>query len=91
MRLDVYLKASRLVLRRPLVKELCEAGKILVNDLTTKPGKDIRIGDRITVIRTNARIEVEVAALPAAKQVAKADASALYSVIRETSGDDELL
>lgn len=91
MRLDVYLKASRLVLRRPLAKELCEAGKILVNDSTTKPGKEIRIGDRITVIRPNARIDVEVAALPAAKQVAKTAAAELYRLISETSGEDELL
>lgn len=91
MRLDLFLKASRLVARRPLVRELCDAGKILVNDLQGKPGKDITIGDRIKLIRPGGVIEVEIIEVPTTKQVSKADAAGLYRTISEKPLERDLL
>jgi ribosomal 50S subunit-recycling heat shock protein len=49
MRLDKYLKVSRLIKRRTLAKEASEAERILVNNKPAKPSKEINIGDLITV------------------------------------------
>ncbi|MBK9165116.1 MAG: RNA-binding S4 domain-containing protein [Acidobacteria bacterium] len=91
MRLDLYLKASRLVIRRPLVRELCEAGKILVNDSPGKPGKDVHTGDRIKLIRAGTIVEVEITAVPTTKQVSKTDATGLYRTISEEPFERDLL
>ena len=50
MRLDLYLKMSRLVPRRTGAKELCDAGEVMVNGLAAKAGRDVHPGDRITLL-----------------------------------------
>ena len=45
MRLDKYLKVSRLIKRRTLAKEASEAERVLINDLPAKPSKEVKIGD----------------------------------------------
>ena len=49
MRLDKYLKVSRLIKRRTLAKEVAEAERILVNDKPAKPSKELKVGDLITI------------------------------------------
>ena len=49
MRLDKYLKVSRLIKRRTLAKEVASAERILVNDKLAKPSKELKIGDTITI------------------------------------------
>ena len=49
MRLDKYLKVSRLIKRRTLAKEASEAERILVNGLVAKPSKELKVGDHITI------------------------------------------
>ena len=49
MRLDKYLKVSRLIKRRTLAKEVAENERILVNDRLAKPSKELNIGDIITI------------------------------------------
>ena len=64
MRLDLYLKTSRLVKRRTVAKELCEAGRVLVNGREGQPSREVRLGDRVTVRYTSRTIEVEVLQTP---------------------------
>ena len=49
MRLDLVLKQSRLIKRRTIAKELCDAGKIMVNDKIGKPSTEVNNGDILTL------------------------------------------
>ena len=49
MRLDLFLKETRLIKRRTIAKELCDAGKVLINDKVSKPSADVKEGDIITL------------------------------------------
>jgi ribosomal 50S subunit-recycling heat shock protein len=87
VRLDLYLKLSRLVPRRSGAKELCDAGEVRVNGLPAKAGREVRPGDRITLLLAAREITVEIAALPAGRSVAKAAARDLFRVIAEQRFD----
>ena len=47
MRLDLFLKQTRLIKRRTIAKELCDAGKVLINDKVSKPSAEVKEGDTI--------------------------------------------
>lgn len=64
MRLDLFLKTSRLVKRRTVAQELIEAGCVLLNGQPAKPSREVRTGDRIMLRFTSRTIEVEVLAVP---------------------------
>lgn len=64
MRLDLFLKTTRLIKRRPLAKEAAEAGCITRNGHTAKAGDDIRAGDFLVIDLANRHVEVEVLAEP---------------------------
>ncbi|HWS55825.1 MAG TPA: S4 domain-containing protein [Pyrinomonadaceae bacterium] len=83
MRLDQYLRASRLVLRRAVAQELCEAGAVEVNGLAARASRGVRVGDLITIRRRDRALTVRAAALPAAKQVSRAEAPTLYEVVSD--------
>ncbi len=89
MRLDLFLKTCRLVKRRSVAREMCEAGGVLVNDHEAKPAKEIRPGDRITLLFASKIIGLEVLALPAQKTVQKANAAELYRIRAETRREDD--
>ena len=83
MRLDQYLRASRLVLRRTLAQELCEAGAVEVNGLAARASRSVRVDDLITVRRRGRVLTVRATALPAAKQVSRAEAPTLYEIVSD--------
>ncbi len=87
VRLDLFLKASRLVKRRTAAQEACEAGRVWVNGLEGKPAKDVKSGDRITLLYNVKRIELEVLDMPVSP--GKGDPGLLYRVIAETSVERE--
>lgn len=64
MRLDLFLKTTRLIKRRPLAKEAAEAGCIARNGQTAKAGDDIRAGDHLVIDLANRHVELEVLAEP---------------------------
>lgn len=70
MRLDLFLKVTRLVKRRPLAKEVCDAGCITRNGRPAKAGDDIQAGDHLVIDLANRHVAVEVLAEPP-KQVRK--------------------
>jgi len=82
MRLDLFLKISRLIKRRTLAHEFCQRGWIEVNGIKAKPGKRVTEGDHITLLLGSKRKEVEVLELPKGNVSAR-DASRLYKIISE--------
>ena len=89
MRLDQYLRASRLVLRRTVAQELCEAGAVAVNGVPARSSRTVRPGDLITVRRRERALTVRVRTIPEAKQVSRAQAPTLYEVVSDTESGAE--
>lgn len=85
MRLDKYLKVSRLIKRRTLAKEASESERILVNGNVAKPSKEIKVGDILTITYGKKIIEIEVISL--IDSTKKADASLMYELISEKNKD----
>ena len=83
MRLDVYLKLSRLVPRRSLAQEFCDKGLVEVNESRAKSSKEIKTGDEIIVRRRNRVTRVRIISVPETKQTSKAAAVELYEVISD--------
>lgn len=81
MRLDKYLKVSRLIKRRTLAKEVAANERILVNGKSAKPSKEIKPGDEITISFGNKDVTVKVLSLEASTK--KADAISLYEFVKE--------
>ena len=88
MRLDLFLKASRLCLRRAVAQELCEAGAVLVNGNAAKSSRTIQAGDEITLRRRNRQLTVRVLRLPTSRQTSRSEAPTLYEII-EGKVEDE--
>ncbi|MGI5874132.1 MAG: RNA-binding S4 domain-containing protein [Bacillota bacterium] len=87
MRLDKFLKVSRVIKRRTVAKEICEAGKILVNDLPAKAGKELKVGDTVTVSMGSRRLKIRVAELRETVRAAEADT--LYEVLEDRRVKEE--
>lgn len=60
MRLDKFLKISRLIKRRTVAKKASEAGKVLINGKVAKASENVNVGDTITINFSNNTISVEV-------------------------------
>jgi ribosomal 50S subunit-recycling heat shock protein len=90
MRLDLFLKASRLVARRSVAQALCDAGQVSVNGGAAKSSRAVRVGDEIGLRRRQQLLTVRVLALPAARQVSRADASGLYEILSDVRTGDDL-
>jgi ribosomal 50S subunit-recycling heat shock protein len=88
MRLDLFLKVSRLVLRRSVAQELCDAGLIFVNGSKAKASKEIKPGDKIEIKRRSRHTSVEVVNVPGSKQVSKNAAADLYHLTEDIAIDD---
>lgn len=89
MRLDQFLRASRLVLRRSVAQELCEAGAVSVGGTPSRSSRTVREGDEITVRRRDRALTVRVLALPQTKQVSRADAPSLYEIVSDIRLNEE--
>jgi len=81
MRLDLFLKLSRLIPRRSLAQEVCDHGGITVNGVTAKRSRLVRPGDLILWRQRHKVTAVKVAQIPRIRP-GKADAAALYEAVR---------
>ncbi len=81
MRLDKDLKISRLIKRRTVANEACDAGKILVNDKIARASYDVKVGDVIEIQMGQKALKVRVEQV--AEVVRKEDAAGLYAVVSE--------
>ena len=76
MRLDKYLKISRLIKRRTVANEACDAGRVLVNDKVAKASVNVKAGDVIEIQFGSKSVKLEV--LDVQETVRKDDAKELY-------------
>lgn len=81
MRLDKYLKVSRLIKRRPLAKQIAEQDRIKVNGIVAKPSVNVEPGDEIEITFGQTIVTVKVNRVQ--EHVKKNEAATLYEVIKE--------
>ena len=79
MRLDKYLKVSRLIKRRTVANEDCDAGRVLVNDKPAKASVQIKTGDGIEIQFGSKNVRVEV--LEVRETVKKEDVESMYKYL----------
>ena len=79
MRLDKYLKVSRLIKRRTVANEACDNGRISVNGRVVKASYEVKLGDRIEITMGARTVAVEV--LQVAETVRKDDAAGMYKEV----------
>ena len=81
MRLDKYLKVSRLIKRRTVANEACDAGRVMVNGKPAKASANVKQGDTITIQFGNKEVKVEV--LDVQETVKKEEAKDLSGIFKK--------
>ena len=76
MRLDKWLKVSRLIKRRTVAQEACDGGRVSVNGVVAKPSRDVKVGDTVEVSVGTKTLRAEI--LSVQETVRKDDAAAMY-------------
>ncbi len=79
MRLDKFLKVSRIIKRRTVANEACDAGRVLVNEQPAKASKDVKVGDKIEIQFGQRTVKVEVVSVK--ETVKKEEAAEMYKEI----------
>ncbi len=87
MRLDKFLKVSRLIKRRTVAKEVADQGRIKINDKDAKAGSEVKVGDILTVRFGNRTIKASVDKIVETSK--KEDAAEMFTIL-EQDGVDEL-
>ncbi len=82
MRLDLFLKASRLVHRRTVAQAMCDAGRVRVNDAVARSSRAVQVGDEIELRRGTRTLPVRVLTVPFLRQTSRQEASTLYEIVR---------
>ncbi|MDG5789989.1 RNA-binding S4 domain-containing protein [Evansella sp. AB-P1] len=86
MRLDKFLKVSRLIKRRTMAKEVSDQGRVEVNGQTAKAGTNVKVGDEIGIKLGQKKIVVRVERIE--EMMRKDEANSLYSLLKEERLDD---
>ena len=76
MRIDKFLKLSRIIKRRTVAQEACESGRVLINGKVTKPSSDVKVGDIVEIRFGSNTTKIEVTSTP--DHVTKEGARELY-------------
>ena len=79
MRIDKYLKVSRLIKRRTVANEACDAGRVLVNGKAARASYDVKVGDVLSITLGAREVKAEVVSVQ--ETVAKNDAMLLYKLL----------
>ncbi len=79
MRLDKYLKVSRIIKRRTIANEACDAGRVNVNGKVARASYDVKVGDNIEISFGTRIVKVEVLSLN--ETIHKEDAALMYKII----------
>ena len=79
MRLDKYLKVSRLITRRTVANDACDAGRVMVNDKVVKASYDVKLGDVIEISFGNKSVKVKVTMI--ADSTKKEDAKEMFEYL----------
>ncbi|USS87035.1 RNA-binding S4 domain-containing protein [Fructilactobacillus cliffordii] len=81
MRIDKFLKLSRIIKRRPVAKQIADQGRVLINGKPAKSAGKVGVGDEVTIEFGNKTLTVRV--LQLLQTTKKTDASAMYEVVNE--------
>jgi len=81
MRIDKYLKVSRLIKRRTVANDACEQGRVMINDKVSKPGDRVKEGDIITITFGDKTLKAKVERIT--EHVKKEEAGEMYSIITD--------
>lgn len=81
MRIDKFLKVSRILKRRTLAQEACDKGKVCVNGREVKPGHQIKVGDVVEINYVTGGVKFRI--IEVKETVKKDEASSLYEIITE--------
>lgn len=87
MRLDLYLKMSKIVKRRAIAQALCNAGRVLVNGQTAKPSKGLKPKDVVEIRLPSRNLELEVMDMP--QKGMKQAIERLYRVKSESRAEEK--
>ena len=79
MRLDKYLKVSRLIKRRTVAKDVCSGGKVEINGKVAKAGSEVKVGDKLSIHFGDKVLEVTIKDVK--ENVRAREASSLYEVL----------
>jgi ribosome-associated heat shock protein Hsp15 len=89
MRLDLFLKLSRVCARRSIAQKLCDAGLVLLNGRPVKPAHAVKAEDIIAVRRADRETEFRVLTVPDARNVSKRESKDLIEIIAEKTLESE--
>ncbi|MXQ54533.1 RNA-binding S4 domain-containing protein [Shimazuella alba] len=81
MRLDKFLKVSRMIKRRTLAKEVCDGGRVSINDKVAKAGSEVKAGDILTIRFGQKLVTAKIERI--ADNVSKDMADTLYTIVKE--------
>jgi len=81
MRLDKYLKNSRIIKRRTVAKDACQGDKVYINGKLAKPSSEVVIGDKLEIVFGEKTVKVEV--LDISDKATKEAAREMYKIIEE--------
>lgn len=86
MRLDKFLKVSRIIKRRAIAKKIADQGRIMINDKVAKSSSDVRVGDVLTIEFGNKTEKVQVNQL--VETTMKDEAAGMYEILEESYAED---
>ena len=86
MRLDKFLKVSRIIKRRAIAKKIADQGRIMINDKVAKSSSDVRVGDVLTIEFGNKTEKVQVNQL--VETTKKDEAAGMYETLEESYAED---
>lgn len=82
MRIDLFLKQSRIVKRRTLAKHMCDDGFIFLNNIRAKAQSNVKIGDTITIYFPSKKVNYKILDVPE-KVLSKNESALLYDILSE--------
>ena len=83
MRLDLFLKASRISPRRTIAQKLCDAGLVYLNGAPAKSAHVVKVGDEISIKRGDKTSKLKVLAVPSERQTSRKNSGILYEILSE--------
>jgi ribosomal 50S subunit-recycling heat shock protein len=87
MRLDLFLKLTRIIKQRTVAKQACDAGAVTVNGAAVKPGVAVQQGDRLFVDLPNFRLEAEILEVPQRGNVPKGQIERYVRIVSRQAKD----
>ncbi|WP_035054710.1 RNA-binding S4 domain-containing protein [Carnobacterium pleistocenium] len=86
MRLDKFLKVSRIIKRRTIAKEVADKGRIQINGLAAKSSSDVKVGDELTIAFGNKTLVVRIDKI--VETTKKEESKEMFSIISETQREE---